>query len=37
MFQIDENWYGKKYVEQGHQLIKLAIAFRGLYFAVADS
>lgn len=37
MFQIDENWYGKKYVEQGYQLIKVAIAFRGLDFAVAVS
>ncbi len=37
MFQIDENWYGKKYVEQGYQLIKVAIAFRGLDFAVAAS
>jgi Predicted AAA-ATPase len=37
MFQIDENWYGKKYVEHGYQLIKIAIAFRGLDFAVAAS
>ena len=37
MFQIDENWYGKKYIEQRYQLIKLAIVFRGLDFAVAVS
>ena len=33
--QIDRNKYGKKYEEQGYQILKLGIAFKGDNFALA--